>query len=89
MSVHLTPNAISAIVGSDVNSKPLVQILDIKLIGNSQKWFRLMISDAKHAMLATELNDQVKNGSIKKGSVIQLIEYICSVSRISSESLIL
>lgn len=82
MPVHLTPNAISAIVGGDVNSKPLVQILDIKLIDNSREWFRLLISDAvstQHAMLATQLNDRVKNGSIKKGSDIQLIEYICSV----------
>lgn len=82
MPVHLTPNAISAIVSGDVNSKPLVQILDIKLIGNSQERFRLLLSDAvstQHAMLATQLNDRVKNGSIKKGSVIQLIEYICSV----------
>ena len=33
MAVNLTPNAIAAINGGDVNSKPLVQVLDIKLIG--------------------------------------------------------
>lgn len=81
MPVHLTPNAIPAIMAGDVNSKPLVQIVDIKLIGSSQERYRFLISDAvstQHAMLATQLNDRVKNGSVKKGSVIQLVEYICS-----------
>ncbi|KAF4363568.1 replication protein A 70 kDa DNA-binding subunit A [Cannabis sativa] len=81
MPVHLTPNAIPAIVGGDVNLKPLVQILDIKHIGSSQERYRLLISDAvstQHAMLATQLNDRVKDGSIRNGSVIQLIEYLCS-----------
>ncbi|KAF7813590.1 replication protein A 70 kDa DNA-binding subunit A [Senna tora] len=66
MSVNLTPNAIAAILAGDVNSKPLVQVLDIKLISNKsqQERYRLLISDSastQHAMLAT-----------------QLIEYICS-----------
>uniref|UniRef100_A0A9I9CJT0 Replication factor-A protein 1 N-terminal domain-containing protein n=1 Tax=Cucumis melo TaxID=3656 RepID=A0A9I9CJT0_CUCME len=81
MPVHLTPNAISAIVAGDVNSKPLVQVLDIKLIGNAQERYSLLISDAvsaEQAMLATQLNDIVKTGRVKKGSVIQLIDYVCS-----------
>ncbi|PON54858.1 Replication factor A protein [Parasponia andersonii] len=81
MPVHLTPNAIPAVMSGDVNSKPLVQIIDIKLIGNSQERYRFSLSDSvttQHAMLATQLNDRVKSGSVKKGSVIQLIEYICS-----------
>uniref|UniRef100_A0A5B7C467 Replication protein A subunit n=1 Tax=Davidia involucrata TaxID=16924 RepID=A0A5B7C467_DAVIN len=81
MPVNLTPNAISAINAGDVNSKPLVQVLDIKLIGNSQERYRFLLSDAvltQHAMLATQLNDRVKNGQVRKGSVIQLIDYICS-----------
>ncbi|XP_022999209.1 replication protein A 70 kDa DNA-binding subunit A [Cucurbita maxima] len=81
MPVHLTPNAISAIVAGDVNSKPLVQVLDIKLIGNTQERYSLLISDAvstEQAMLATQLNDIIKTGRVKKGSVIQLIDYVCS-----------
>lgn len=82
MPVNLTPNAIAAINGGDVNSKPLVQVLDIKLIGNSQERYRFLLSDAvatQQAMLATQLNDRVKSGQVRKGSVIQLIDYICSV----------
>ncbi|KAL6558226.1 Replication protein A 70 kDa DNA-binding subunit A [Orobanche minor] len=81
MPVNLTANAISAIIGGDVNSKPLVQVLDIKLLGSTQERYRLIISDsveAQQAMLATQLNDQVRSGRVRKGSVVQLIEYICS-----------
>ncbi|PKI51826.1 hypothetical protein CRG98_027744 [Punica granatum] len=81
MPVNLTPNAIAAINGGDVNSKPLVQVLDIKLIGTTQERYRLLLSDSaltQHAMLATQLNDQIKSGRVKKGSVVQLIDYICS-----------
>ncbi|KAL7096058.1 hypothetical protein ACP275_10G060200 [Erythranthe tilingii] len=81
MPVNLTANAITAINGGDVNLKPLVQVLDIKLIGSTQERYRLLLSDSvetQHAMLATQLNDRVKTGRVRKGSVIQLIEYICS-----------
>ncbi|ESR64804.1 Replication protein A 70 kDa DNA-binding subunit A [Citrus sinensis] len=81
MPVNLTPNSISLINGGDVNSKPLVQVMDIKLIGSTQERYRFLISDSvstQHAMLATQLNDRVKTGQVKKGSVVQLIDYICS-----------
>ncbi|XP_047939756.1 replication protein A 70 kDa DNA-binding subunit A [Salvia hispanica] len=81
MPVNLTANAIAAIDAGDVNAKPLVQVLDIKLIGSSQERYRFLLSDAvatQHAMLATQLNDRVKTGRVRRGSVIQLIEYIGS-----------
>lgn len=81
MPVNLTPNAIEMINGGDVNLKPLVQVLDIKQMGSAQERFRLLVSDSvltQHAMLGTQLNDRVKTGLVKKGSVIQLIDYICS-----------
>lgn len=81
MPVNLSANAISAINGGDFNMKPLVQVLDIKLIGSTQERYRLLLSDSlvtQHAMLATQLNDRVKTGRVRKGSVIQLIEYVCS-----------
>ncbi|CAK7352488.1 unnamed protein product [Dovyalis caffra] len=81
MPVNLTPNAIATINGGDVNLKPLVQVLDIKQMGSAQERFRILVSDSvltQHAMLGTQLNDRVKTGLVKKGSVIQLIDYICS-----------
>lgn len=79
--MNLTANAISAINAGDVNSKPLVQVLDIKLIGSTQERYRLLLSDSvatQHAMLATQLNDRVKSAGVRNGSVVQLIDYICS-----------
>lgn len=85
MPVTLTPNAIAAINTGDVNLKPLLQVLDIRLIGKTQERgqerYRLLISDgvsAQHAMLAVQLNDRVKSGQVEKGSIVQLIDYICS-----------
>uniref|UniRef100_A0A2P2IVV6 Replication protein A subunit n=2 Tax=Rhizophora mucronata TaxID=61149 RepID=A0A2P2IVV6_RHIMU len=81
MPVNLTQNAIAAILGGDLNLKPLVQVVDLKLIGSAQERYRFLISDSvstQHAMLATQLNDRVKSGLVKKGSVVQLIDYICS-----------
>jgi replication factor A1 len=87
MAVNLTPNAIAAINGGDVNSKPLVQVLDIKLIGagaQPKERYRVLLSDAvssQHAMLATQLNDRVTSGRVRKGSIVQLIDYICTSSQ--------
>ncbi|KAE8710436.1 Replication protein A 70 kDa DNA-binding subunit A [Hibiscus syriacus] len=81
MPVNLTHNAISMINNGDVNSRRLVQVVDIKLIGNSQERYRFLLSDSEstqHAMLATQLNEKVRSGRVKKGSIIQLIGYICS-----------
>ncbi|XP_057750335.1 replication protein A 70 kDa DNA-binding subunit A-like [Arachis stenosperma] len=85
MSVNLTANAIPSIIGGDVNSKPLVQVLDLSLISSSsnsqQQRYRMLLSDAvssHQAMLATQLNDRVRTNRVKKGSVVQLLEYICS-----------
>lgn len=81
MPINLTANAIPSITGGDLNLKPLVQVLDVKLIGQSQDRYRVLISDSvstQQAMLATQLNDKLKAGSVRKGSVVQLIDYICS-----------
>lgn len=81
MAVHLTPNAISAILAGDTNSKPIVQVLEINNILKQDR-YRLVISDGvstQHAVLATQLNDAVKNGLVKQGSVVQLLEYFCNL----------
>lgn len=62
----------------------LLQIVDIRQIGNAQtttERFRLVLSDGVHlqqAMLATQLNEKVKNNLAVKGSIVQLLEYICN-----------
>ncbi|KAI3859373.1 hypothetical protein MKX03_010858 [Papaver bracteatum] len=81
MSVNLTQNAISSIHGGDTNLKPLVQVLDIKSAGKSQDRLRLLVSDSvstQYVVLASQLNEKVFNGEIRKGSVVQLIDYLCN-----------
>ena len=83
MPVNLTRNAIAAILDGDINFKPLVQVLDIKLINSksNQERYRLLLSDGSsshQAMIAIQLNHLVKSADVRPGSVIQLIDYICS-----------
>ncbi|CAN8268437.1 unnamed protein product [Cochlearia groenlandica] len=85
MAVSLSQDAITAIIGGDVNLKPMLQVLDIKLIAKnqerSQERYRLLLSDgssAQTAMLAVQLNDRVRSSQVQKGSIVQLIDYICS-----------
>ncbi|KAJ6923171.1 hypothetical protein NC652_016731 [Populus alba x Populus x berolinensis] len=50
-------------------------------MGSAQERFRLLVSDSvltQHAFLGTQLSDRVKPGVVRKGYVIQLIDYICS-----------
>ncbi|KAL5995366.1 Rpa1ap [Asimina triloba] len=81
MAVSLTANAIPAVKDGDVNLKPLVQVLDIKPIGSSLDRYRILISDGvltEQAILAAQLSDRVRGGKLRRGSVVQLVEYICS-----------
>ncbi|XP_026447035.1 replication protein A 70 kDa DNA-binding subunit A-like [Papaver somniferum] len=81
MSVKLTQNSISAILGGDLNLKPRVQVLDIKSAGKSQDRLRLLVSDSvstQYAVIASQLNEKVFDGEIRKGSVVQLIDYMCN-----------
>lgn len=84
MAAKLTANAIVALNNGDTDLRPLVQVLDIRQIATAQsvqERYRMVLSDGSHtqqAMLATQLNPIVKSGQIQKGSVVQLVEYICN-----------
>ncbi|KAK1263080.1 hypothetical protein QJS04_geneDACA013454 [Acorus gramineus] len=79
--VNLTPKAIESVMSGDLNLKPVVQVMEIKLIANSKDRYRILVSDGvstQQALLATQLGDRVRAGNLRRGSVVQLIEYICS-----------
>ncbi|CAN6469440.1 unnamed protein product [Victoria cruziana] len=84
MAERLTPNAIGAVMAGDVDLKPLVQALDIVRMmaaGGKQERYRVTISDGVHshqAVLASQLNDLAKGHHLRRGSVLQLIDYTCS-----------
>ncbi|KAG0629765.1 hypothetical protein M758_1G128500 [Ceratodon purpureus] len=80
----ITLNAVEAINTNDnANLQPIIlQIVDIRLISSPQmERYRLVLSDGTHlqqAMLATELNDKIKSNLAIKGSIIFLLEYLCT-----------
>ena len=68
---------------------PVVQILDMRLVNTQggqplapdKERFRVRISDGLHfqqGMLGTQTNDMVKQGKLKKGSLIRLKEFVCT-----------
>ncbi|XP_019704480.1 replication protein A 70 kDa DNA-binding subunit A [Elaeis guineensis] len=81
MAASLTANAIAVVNGGDLNLKPVVQVLDVRLISAAQERYRMVVSDGsatQQALLATQLGVLVKAEKVKKGSVVQLLEYISS-----------
>lgn len=82
MPVNLTKNAIEAISVGDLNLKPLVQVLEIRPVSSVQERYRILVSDGvdtRQALLAVHLNLKIKSKELRIGSVVQLVEYICSV----------
>ena len=80
MAPILTANGISKLNAGDLNLKPVVQVIEVKTIGSGER-YRIVVSDGsdtQQALLATQLNEIVKGGRLKTGSVVQLLEYICS-----------
>lgn len=84
MTSKITQNAILQLNNGDVDLRPVLQVMDVRQIGNAQtvqERYRLVLSDSvyvQQAMLATQLNEYVKNGQVQKGSIVQLLEYICN-----------
>ncbi|KAJ8459954.1 hypothetical protein OPV22_032880 [Ensete ventricosum] len=81
MAARLTANAIAAVNGGNLDLKPIVQVLDLKLIAEPQERYRAVVSDgsaAQQALLAIKLTEAAKSGAVRSGSVVQLLEYVCS-----------
>ncbi|KAM5550900.1 replication protein A 70 kDa DNA-binding subunit A-like [Rosa sericea] len=83
MTVELTPNAVVAIIGGNVDLKPLLQVTDINPIRLTPLpvCYRLMVSDgvwSHHAMVAFQLNDLFGTDQVRKGSVVRFTDYICT-----------
>ncbi|XP_031483992.1 replication protein A 70 kDa DNA-binding subunit A-like [Nymphaea colorata] len=83
MSVNLTRDAIAMVSEGKQDIKPVLQVYDIKLVMSqaANDRYRLLLSDGTHmqqSMLASQLNHYVKSGQLQKGSIVQMIEYICN-----------
>eukprot|EP01103_Thecamoeba_quadrilineata_P012133 TRINITY_DN3056_c0_g1_i1.p1 TRINITY_DN3056_c0_g1~~TRINITY_DN3056_c0_g1_i1.p1 ORF type:complete len:679 (+),score=164.76 TRINITY_DN3056_c0_g1_i1:54-2090(+) len=88
-SGQLTAGAIQAIFNSQQPPSPLIQVIDIKKIQAPQQQsqpqndrYRLVISDGLYfqpAMLATQLNNLVRDGNLANLCVIKLLDYTCNL----------
>ena len=65
--------------------KPMLQVTKLKQVQTKQPQqsdrFRLVLSNGSHlqqAMLGTQINHLVKDGNLRPGSVVQLIQYTCT-----------
>ncbi|KAJ1698689.1 hypothetical protein LUZ63_007201 [Rhynchospora breviuscula] len=81
MPIQLTRGAISAIYNGDVEVKPVVEVVDVKIVSPSQGRYGAMVTDGsetRQALLASQLNELVRTNQLKKGSIVQLLEYTCA-----------
>ncbi|KAL6619665.1 hypothetical protein ACP70R_034804 [Stipagrostis hirtigluma subsp. patula] len=89
-AAQLSPGAVAAISehkDGDGTLQPVLQVMDVRQVANTNKpagsteRFRMVLSDGVHtlqSMLATAENYRVRDGSIRKGSILHLQEFTCS-----------
>jgi len=85
---HLTSGGVARVYQGDTTGKPIVQVIDLKVIGtattanNPGRRYRLIISDGVHfqqAMLATQLNTLVTEERLQNLGIIRMEEYVTQV----------
>ena len=80
----LSRGALRAMVcGAAADLQPVLQVVDVKPIGSffgaPTERFRLILSDGEHyqqAMLATQLNDLIKDGEVDRLNVVRMDECV-------------
>jgi len=83
-AARLTPNAVTATLAGDVNLKPVVQVVDLRSIAvtgppGAGPRFRAIISDGvatTQALFAAQLCDLARSGLVRRGAIVQLLDYI-------------
>ncbi|KAJ1528713.1 hypothetical protein ONE63_007106 [Megalurothrips usitatus] len=82
--MDLTEGALSTIMNGGNVEAPIMQILGSKKIsgaGDNER-YRLLISDGVHvnsfAMLATQLNDRIRNGDLSDNTIVRVKRHITS-----------
>ena len=86
--MNLSEGAIAKITSGGATAsdlKPTLQVTELKQVQTKQPQqsdrFRLVLSNGSHlqqAMLGTQINHLVKDGNLRPGSVVQLIQYTCT-----------
>ena len=87
-AVRLTPNGVSAALAGDLNLRPVLQVVNMRCVNvegpgaaRGDRW-RGLVSDGVDtcpAMFAGQLSDLTRSGVIRRGTVVQLDEYVVNV----------
>lgn len=89
-AIQLTPSGVQAVTEGAVPSaiRPVLQILELRPVTTaktaanpSAERYRVILSDGVHkqqAMLGTAYNQCVKDGAIRVGTVVCLVDFICN-----------
>ncbi|XP_006647995.1 replication protein A 70 kDa DNA-binding subunit A [Oryza brachyantha] len=81
----LTPNGVVAALAGDTNLKPVVQIVELRGVNvngagvTRGERFRAVVSDGtttSSALFAAQLSDRARSGALRRGSIVQLSEYV-------------
>ncbi|KAL5203099.1 hypothetical protein ABZP36_014051 [Zizania latifolia] len=92
MEAQLTPGAAKAIAEHSYGAgtiQPVLQVVDVRPVNtqnapptpNPAERFRMMLSDGAHTqqcMLAAALNNLVKDGTLRPGTIIHLNDFMCN-----------
>ncbi|KAE8751185.1 hypothetical protein FOCC_FOCC002013 [Frankliniella occidentalis] len=85
MEMELSEGALNTIMNGGQVDTPIMQILGSKKIsgaGDNER-YRLLVSDGVHvnsfAMLATQLNEMIRNGDLADNTIVRIKRYITSV----------
>ena len=90
MEVDLSHGAVAATSRHDHEAEGLRPVLQVagapRLVGSSAvaAKYRLVLSDGAHLLqgvLATSLNHLVADGALRRGSVVRVVDYVCSCIR--------
>ncbi|XP_052142453.1 replication protein A 70 kDa DNA-binding subunit A [Oryza glaberrima] len=82
---RLTPNGVAAALAGDTNLKPVLQIVELRGVQvngagvTRGERFRAVVSDgtaASSALFAAQLSDHARSGALRRGSIVQLSEYV-------------
>jgi hypothetical protein len=88
-AVRLTPNGVPAGLDGDLNLRPILQVVNLRCVNvdggpgaaRADRW-RGLVSDGNEtcpAMFAAQLSGLTRSGVIRRGTVVQLDEYVVNV----------
>ena len=78
-AARLTPKGVATALAGDLNLRPVLQVVNMRCVNvNGDRW-RGLVSDGADtcpAMFSGQLSGLARSGAVRKGTVLQLVEYV-------------